>query len=141
LLVINKDYIIYFVRAAPKAIPAILLYWSTVSEADVGTAAEVEASHQYSTIHHCCITDGSRRADKLASDTEVRMKQRYVTEFLFAEEMSPTDIHGCFLNIDGDQPVDVSTVRQWVVHFSSGDTNSGSGADLHKHSFQTLVHC
>ena len=32
--------------------------------------------------------------------------------------MASTDIHQCLLNVCGDQPVDVSTVRQWVVHFS-----------------------
>jgi len=30
------------------------------------------------------------------------------------------------LNVYGDQTVDVSTVRWWVVHFSSGDSESGS---------------
>ena len=30
------------------------------------------------------------------------------------------------LNIHGDQTVGVSTVRWWVVHFSSGDSNSGA---------------
>jgi len=30
------------------------------------------------------------------------------------------------LNIDGDQTVDMSTVRQRVVQFSSGDSGSGS---------------
>jgi len=30
------------------------------------------------------------------------------------------------LNICGDQTVDVSTVRWWVVHFSSGGSESGA---------------
>jgi len=54
------------------------------------------------------------------------MKQRCITEFLSAEEIAPTNIHRCFLNIDGDKLVDVSTVRQWVVHFSSNSSYSGS---------------
>jgi len=40
--------------------------------------------------------------------------------------MAPTDINQCLMSINGDQTLDVSTVRQWVVHFSSGDSNSGS---------------
>jgi len=40
--------------------------------------------------------------------------------------MAPDDIHQCLLNINGDQTIDVSTVRQWVVCFSSGDSNSVS---------------
>ena len=37
--------------------------------------------------------------------------------------MAPTDIHLHLLNIYGDQTVDISKVRQWVVHFNSGDSN------------------
>ena len=35
----------------------------------------------------------------------------------------PIDIHQCLLNIYGDQTVDVSTMRWWMVHFSSGDSD------------------
>ena len=62
----------------------------------------------------------------MASDREAWMKQRCVTEFLHAEKMAPTDIHWCLLNVDGNQKVDVSTVRRWVVCFSSGNKDSGS---------------
>jgi len=34
------------------------------------------------------------------------------------------------LNVDGDETVAVSTVRQWVMHFSSGESDSGSPALL-----------
>ncbi|MFV1073149.1 hypothetical protein, partial [Klebsiella pneumoniae] len=54
------------------------------------------------------------------------MKQKCIIEFLHAEIIAPTDINSCLLNIYGDQTVDVSTVRWWVVHFSSGDSDSGS---------------
>ena len=54
---------------------------------------------------------------------EVCMKQRCVTEFLNAEKIAPNDIHRCLLNVCGDQTVDVSTVRRWVVCFSSGDSD------------------
>ena len=57
----------------------------------------------------------------MAFDMEVCMKQRGGTEFLHAEKIVPTDIHHCLLNTDGDQSVDVSTVRQWVMCFSSGN--------------------
>ena len=36
--------------------------------------------------------------------------------------MAPTDIHQHLMNVSGDQTVDVSTVKQWVVHFSNGDS-------------------
>ncbi|PNF39140.1 hypothetical protein B7P43_G01322 [Cryptotermes secundus] len=58
----------------------------------------------------------------MVSDTEVRTKQRCVTEFLTAKQISPNDIHRCFLKVYGDDTVDVSTVRQWVVCFNSGES-------------------
>ena len=64
--------------------------------------------------------------DKMAFDMEVRVKQRCVTEFLHAKNMAPIDIHQYLLNVSGNQTVDVSTVRWWVVSFSSGNSNSGS---------------
>jgi len=63
------------------------------------------------------------QSDRMVSDMEVKMKQRCGTEFLHAEKMVRTGIHWCLLNIYGDQIVDVSTVRQWAVHFSSGKSD------------------
>ena len=63
--------------------------------------------------------------DTTVLDMEVHMKQKCVTKFLYAEKMAPIDIHRCLLNIYGDQTVDVSAVRQWVVRLMSGDSNSG----------------
>ena len=45
--------------------------------------------------------------------------------------MTPADIHQCLLNSYRDHTVDVSTVRQWVMHFSSGDSDSGSSLLVH----------
>ena len=64
--------------------------------------------------------------DKTASYMKVPMKQRCATEFLHAEKIAPTAIHGCLLNVYEDQTVDMSTVRRWVVHFCSDDGVSGS---------------
>ena len=66
------------------------------------------------------------QSDKRVSDMEMHMKQRCVIEFLPEEKMAHSDIHRCLLNVYGDQNVDVSTVRWWVVHFSSGDNDSRS---------------
>jgi hypothetical protein len=59
----------------------------------------------------------------MASDMEVRAKQKYVIEFLHAEEIAPFDIDQHLPNIYGDRTVYVSKVRRWVVCFSSGDSN------------------
>ena len=59
------------------------------------------------------------------------------------KKMAPIDIHQHSLNVYGDQTVDVSTVRQWVVHFSSGNSNSGApaGVDFKNSGMQALVCC
>jgi len=96
-----------------------------MSEVHVGDmAVEVELSRQYSVKFCCCATDDSRgQSDKMASDMEVRMKQRCVIKFLHAEKIALSDIHRHLLNVYRDQTVDVSTVRQWVARFSSGDSD------------------
>ena len=66
------------------------------------------------------------KSDKMASDIKVLLKQRCVTEFLHVEKNSPMDIHGCLLNFYGKLAVDVSTVRQRIVHFSSDASEGGS---------------
>lgn len=52
--------------------------------------------------------------------------QRCVTEFLYMEHIAPIDIQWCLLNVYGDQTVDVTIVRWWVLHFSSGNSASDS---------------
>jgi len=61
------------------------------------------------------------QSDKMASVVEVHMVQRYDIEFLHAETMEPIDIYWHLLNVYEDQTVDGSTVRWWVMHFSSND--------------------
>jgi len=55
---------------------------------------------------------------RMESEMEVHIKQRCVTEFLHVEKIEPIDIH-LLLNAYGDQTVHVSTVKRWVVSFSS----------------------
>ena len=66
------------------------------------------------------------QSGEVVSDMKVFMKKSFVIAFLRAEKFTPTDIHQCLLNIYGDQTVDVSTARLWVVHFSSSDSDNGS---------------
>ena len=67
------------------------------------------------------------QSDKMASDVEVQMKKRCANAFLKEEKkMAPTDIHQCLINVYGDQTVDVSTVRWWVVCFSTDNSSSES---------------
>jgi len=43
------------------------------------------------------------------------------------------------MTIYGDQTVDVSAVRQWMVHFASGYSRSPLLVHFDKHSVQALV--
>ena len=65
------------------------------------------------------------QSTRVASDMEMSMEQRRVFEFLHVEKMAPIDIHWLWLNVYGNKRVNMSTVRQWVVCFRSGDSNSG----------------
>ena len=51
------------------------------------------------------------QSDKTVPDVEVSMKQKGGTEFLQVEKTAPTDIWQHFLNVNGNQTVDVKTVR------------------------------
>ena len=52
------------------------------------------------------------QSDRMTSDMEVGMKQRYGIELLHVEKIAPIDIHQCLLNVYGGQPLNVSTVRR-----------------------------
>ena len=53
--------------------------------------------------------------------------------------MSPIDIYHCSVNVNGDQAEDISTLRFWVMHFSSGNTDmkDGNHLDDHRQLFPT----
>ena len=64
-----------------------------------------------------------RQSDRMVSDMEMHVKQTCGIELPCAEKITPIDIHWCLLNIYGDQTVDVNTVKQWVVHFNSDNSD------------------
>jgi len=88
-----------------------------MSEADIGGMA-VEAES---------VTDGNRGAvwqnGAWCGIAEAAKVWSWIS--LCREYVAPIDIRGCLLNIYEDQVVDVSTVRWWVVHFNSSDSDSG----------------
>ena len=83
----------------------------------------------------------------MASDKEVKMKQRFVAEIIHADKTAPSDIHQHLLNIHGDQTVDVSKVKVGLCgqHFPSNDTVKQwvtlFGADFYECIIKALVHC
>ena len=114
----------YYSRAAPKVMPPVLWWWPAVSEENVDDmAVETELSQQYSYFVDMWQMAAEGQSDRMASDMEVHVKQKCVVEFRHLEKIVPIDIHWCLLNFYRDQSVHVSTVRRWVVCFSS---DSGS---------------
>ena len=89
------NYLTYFMRAAKNVMPAILLHWPTVSEADVGgMAVEAEPSHQYSDTCCCRVTDGSRGSLTEWCLTWSAYGAKVVSpSSSMQEKMSPIDIH------------------------------------------------
>jgi len=63
----------------------------------------------------------AEQSDQVASNIEVHMKYRCVTEFVQMEKMALADVHQDLLNIYEDQTVDVNSVRWWMLCFSSGE--------------------
>ena len=53
--------------------------------------------------------------------SDVRFKQRPVSELLTAGKVPPIEIHRRMQAVYGDQCVDVSTVRCWVRRFKDGE--------------------
>ena len=76
------------------------------------------------------------QSDRMVSDMEACIQQRCVTEFLHAEKMTPIDTD--MMNV-GDQTVDMSTVRQWVVRFSSGNNDmKGKHTQMSHHKIKSI---
>ena len=98
-----------------------------MSEADGrGMGAEVESFHQNSIIFGYYVTDGSRGTvsqNGILCGSTGGSKQVRLNSPEQKKKRTPIDIDQCLLNIYGEQRVDVSTVRWWVVYFCSSDSN------------------
>ena len=121
-----------------------------MSEVDVGgMAAEVEPSCQYSITFCCCVTEGSRGAGCQNGIWHGSAYEAKVCHWISpcGKKTAPTDIHLHLLNSYGDQTVDVSTVKWWVVHSAAATTAwltrhvPDSHVDFYGHSMQALIHC
>jgi hypothetical protein len=60
----------------------------------------------------------------MAKVVDVRTRHRVVTEFLTAEGCSPKEIHRHFRSVYSENATDVSTFRQWVRRFASGENHT-----------------
>ena len=96
------------------------------SEADTGgMAAEVEPSYQYPVIFFAVGQMAAEgQSDTTASDMEVWVKQSCHWIPPCRKNGTHWLINTCWTFVK-DQGVNVSTVRVWIVCFSSDDSNSG----------------
>ena len=101
-----------------------LLCWPMMPEAGDGMAIEVEPFHQYFITFCCHMTDGSRgvvwQNDIWCGSMDEAKVRNWIPP---CRKITSTDIHWQFLNVSGDQAVDVSTVRQWVMGYSGSNSN------------------
>ena len=112
---------------APKVMPPVLLCWLTTSEADVGgTARGWTFPPTFHYILLLCYRWQQSNSMTKWHQTWKCILDKSVSLNSFMQKTAPFDTHWCLLNIYGDQTVDVSTVRRWVVCFSSGDSDSVS---------------
>jgi len=106
---------------APKIMLPMLFCWPMISEAYViDMAVEVETSHKYPVTFSCVMIHTRRRAvwkNGIWHGGAYEVKVYY----WMGNKMALSDIHWCLLNVYGDQTVDVSTVRQWVLHLRTGN--------------------
>ena len=61
--------------------------------------------------------------------SDFRLKQLAVIEFLTVEKVPPIEIHRRMQAVYGDQCVDVSTVRRWVMRFKDGELGQADLSD------------
>jgi len=112
-------------RGALKVTPPILLSWPKTSEVEVSSIllVEFEPSWQHCVKSCWCVTDGYRKVVWQNSiwQGSVSEEKGMSLNSSTKKKIAPIDIHWHLLNIHGDQTVDVSTVRQWVVHFTSSN--------------------
>ena len=117
-------------RAALKVMPPISLCWLMMSEVDAGgMAVVVELSCQYSITFCCHVTDGSRGAPWQRCVRHNGVWHGSACEEKMCPQIPPcgkNGMHWCSLTLSEclwRPAVDVSTVRWWVVRFSSGNSN------------------
>ena len=117
--------IVYVLWGLLQNYSSILLYGPQCQRWIGGMAVEDEPFHQYSITFCYCATDGSRVAKWPNGVWHESVNEAKVCHWI-AEKAASTNIHWHLLNVYEDQTMDVSTMRPWVVCFSSVNSNGVS---------------
>jgi len=59
----------------------------------------------------------------------MRLKQRAVTEFLSAENITPAEIHRCLQAVYGENTVNRTTVNHWAIKFHECESGCANIVD------------
>ena len=114
-------------KAAPNVMPPVLLCRPTKSEVDFGgLAAKVEPSHQYSVKFCCCATDGSRGEAWQNGIWHGSVYETMVCQWISLCGKNSTHWRSLNRAEYGEQTVDMSIVRWWMMCWNSGDSDNGS---------------
>ena len=114
------------------------------SEADVG-GMEVEGNLPPNIPFHVVamwLMAAEGQSDTMASDMEVCMKQRCVTEFLHAEKTASIDTHQCFwMFMETKQWMWAQWGSGWCISaVATATLFTSAGANFYKHGMQAIVH-
>ena len=108
-----------FTRATPKVMLPALFYWSIMK------VVEVEPSWQYSITFCCHMAGGNRRAVWQNGIWYVSEYEAKVVNWIPPSgKTNGTHWLKWLLNTDGNQTVNVNTLKWWMVYLSSGDSGS-----------------
>ena len=121
----TNKYTIDDKRIAPKVMPPILFYWPTRSEADVCCMAVVCWTFLSMFCYILLLCNRWKQRGSLTTWhlTWKCVWSKGVSLNSSTQKMAPVNIYQCLLNVYGAHTVAVSTVRQWLVWFSSGNSN------------------
>ena len=124
-------------RAAPKVMPPVLWCWPMMSEADVdGMAVDVQPSYQYLLLFIVCCHDKCQQRGRLR-EWCLTWKCVCCKGVSLNSSMWKNKWQSHLVNVYRERTVDVSSVRRWVVRFSSGDVKDKIFLELYNYQCST----
>lgn len=111
-------------KVAPKVMLPVLLHWLMKSHWRDKCWWDGSRGWTSVPLHFVVMRQmaAQGQSGNMMSHMEGCMKQSLSLNYTVWKKIAPTNICWHLLSIHGHQPVDVSTVRWWLVHFSSGDS-------------------
>ena len=110
----------YVGRLISNAHSEIFCQWSIVAVCAQCVLVATTLLHSSAKFHSFLYT-GSKTVrvnmESCYGGMSTRLKQRVVTEFLSAENVTRAEIHRCLQAVYGENPVNRTTVNRWAIKF------------------------